>query len=983
VTTTVTYSNWRYTVGAACCHSTGQNYKYGVTQSADVTTSTSTSTPNYNFQVTQADTPSLTTYTYTPNAHYAVTQSDVATTTVTTVVPPTATTLGNTFSCYSSAGSAVTSDYTCPSGTTCSIGSATDQALCPSGQRYQSLGTLNTIVTVPTSPAVYTTDTATYNADEWARFMYQKGIPVSGSAVNAFVTTYTVDVYGIKPNGVQSSLLSSMAHNGGGGYFAATNATQITTDLANIFSEIQAKNSTFASAALPISATQRSSNDNQVYIGMFRPDQKSFPRWFGNMKRYQLGVVSGGYIDLVDANGTAAVSATSGFLTPCAQSFWTTDSGNYWANIDAFGTVSPTVFFTQATTPGSAWATLGDDTKLAKGGCTTLGAAYSDLPDGPNVEKGGAAQVLRSASTRTVQTLKNSTLVSFTSANTGLSTNLTNFVLGQDVTGELGGVASSANRPSIHGSVIHSRPLPVDYGPVKKKVRVFYGSNDGVYHAIDVTDTPYPTASTPSTSFAAAESWAFVAPESYGFLERQLDNTPVVQSPYPTPAGQAATAGTHGDFSFDGSTGLYQSFNGTDSTNVWIYPSMRRGGRMIYAFDASSATTSPTFKWRLGCPHLNDNSGCVSPDGTDVSAIGQTWSTPVVAFLGGYLVNDKPAPVVIVGGGYDACEDADSNPSAVGFCASPMGAKVYVLDANTGYVIKSFSTDRSVAGDVTLVNIDSDLAGIVDAAYVADTGGNLYRIDFATNNSGSYTGLAPSAWTITKVAYTTGASRKFLFAPAALAYKNQVYVAIGSGDREHPTALSYPYTQPVVNRAYVYLDDPTTKPGTPTNLDTMSNKTALTENTCGSSALLTPADKGWFLDLTANNNGVGGEQTVTSALISGGLVAFSTSLPVSGASCSVSTGLAYGYWLNLLNGSGAINSSSNCGGSRSSLFVGGGLVPSPVSGMVTIGGVLQNVIIGAAKLDGSASTPIGGQLLNPKINRTRTPLYWKTSTDTH
>jgi len=97
----------------------------------------------------------------------------------------------------------------------------------------------------------------------------------------------------------------------------------------------------------------------------------------------------------------------------------------------------------------------------------------------------------------------------------------------------------------------------------------------------------------------------------------------------------------------------------------------------------------------------------------------------------------------------------------------------------------------------------------------------------------------------------------------------------------------------------------------------------------------------------------------------------------------VSTGLAYGYWLNLLNGSGAINSSSNCGGSRSSLFVGGGLVPSPVSGMVTIGGVLQNVIIGAAKLDGSASTPIGGQLLNPKINRTRTPLYWKTSTDTH
>ena len=66
---------------------------------------------------------------------------------------------------------------------------------------------------------------------------------------------------------------------GGGKYYTAGNAAQVLSALSQIFVEIQGANSTFASASLPINATNRAQNDNQVYIGMFRPDPGSRPRW--------------------------------------------------------------------------------------------------------------------------------------------------------------------------------------------------------------------------------------------------------------------------------------------------------------------------------------------------------------------------------------------------------------------------------------------------------------------------------------------------------------------------------------------------------------------------------------------------------------------------------------------------------------------------------------------------------------------------------
>lgn len=812
--------------------------------------------------------------------------------------------------------------------------------------------------TTVTSTGTFVSDTKQWNADEWANFLHLYGVPIGTDGARQTVSTYTIDVYNAQPDAGQSELLSSMARAGGGKYFSAMSEDQIKAALSSIFAEIQAVNSVFASASLPISATNRAQSDNQVYIGMFRPDPTAHPRWFGNLKRYQLGVINGA-TDLEDFNAILAISATTGFITPCAASWWTSDSASYW--YDSVNNQSR-IFITQALNPGLSWQSASDDTNYAKGGClnTASGGIWSDLPDGPIVEKGGAAEMLRQQGSRTIKTLNNGgSLVNFTtgtvnnlSTNSTINNNIVNFIRGQDVTGEIGGVPSSNSRPSIHGDVVHSRPLPVDYGG-STGVVVYYGAGDGVYRAVSAA--------------TGQELWSFVAPETGGRLQRLLDNSPLIQTPYPTPAGGVQVPGTTPkDFFFDGSTGLYQN---ADNSKVWIYSAMRRGGRMLYAFDVTTPAT-PQLKWRIGCPDLADDNGCTN----GMSAIGQTWSTPSVATLSGY---SSTTPVVIVGGGYDGCEDADSTTPA---CSNPKGAVVYVLDGDSGAVIRSFPTTRSVAADVSLVDINQD--GTVDAAYVADTGGNIYRIDFS-DPVNSFAARSPSAWTITKVAYTAGGFRKFLFAPALLPYKNSVYVAIVSGDREHPLSANYPFVTPVVNRAYVYLDSPLRTGATNLDGPNMSNYTDTTSTACNTNNILPGGlSYGWYMDLTANGPG---EQGVTSALIIAGMVTFSTNRPVTNpAACTTALGEARGYWVNLLNASGAIGSSGVCGGRTSSVFLGGGLPPSPVSGTVSINGVPQVVVIGAVQKDPNATnSALSGQQVKPPIASTRKRTYWRTTGDTH
>ena len=758
--------------------------------------------------------------------------------------------------------------------------------------------------------------------DEFTNFLYKTD--ASSVAGQQNIVTYAVDVFKDQPSTDQTALLRNMAKYGGGQYFMASNEDAIVNAFKQIFAEITSVNSTFASASLPVNATNRAQNENQVFIGMFRPDPEAKPRWFGNVKRYQI-VADGDSVGLGDKDGSLAASSQTGFIRDCATSYWTTDSSNYWENY--------------IVNPNPA------------GACTTAGTnKYSDLPDGPRVEKGAAAEVLRkgnSPGAASATWLVNRTIYGTDSAAStalvplsGLSTlsttapSLREWVRGYDVGSDKStgypkedATALKETRASIHGDVVHSRPLPVNYGG---NMVVYYGGNDGMLRAVDA-DT-------------GKEKWAFLPYEFNSRLQRLQDNEPKVN--YPSISSSLTPTPRAKDYFWDGSIGLVQN---SDNSRVWIYPTMRRGGRMVYALDVANSD-SPSIKWKAGCPNLTDDTGCIS-----VSDIGQTWSMPNAARVKGYSTTN---PAVFVGGGYDACEDANTASPA---CGGAKGRSVYVFDAASGGLIRQFPTTRSVAADVVMVDMNGD--SLVDYAYAVDTGGNLYRISMvartlAEDGSVSYTPLSSAAWTITKVAYTSGAggkggARKFLFPPSLFKTSpkiGKVYIALGSGDREHPLEAHYPFGS-VTNRFYVFLDDlASTSTFDLDDAAVMNDVT--TDPGCDTKQVL-PAGgkKGWFMNLDQYGPG---EQTVSSSVIVGGLIAFSTNRPIvaSAGTCSTTLGEARGYWVDLFNGSGAIGVSGSCGGSRSSVFIGGGLPPSPVVGTVPVNGQPTTIVIGTADREG-------------------------------
>ena len=807
---------------------------------------------------------------------------------------------------------------------------------CSGGQTVREYRGCNTVLSVtPTGTTAVPPSSDARYTDEWAKYLFTTDVSPEGGQQN--VATYAIDVFKDAQDARQTALLFSMAKNGGGRYFSATSEQAILNALREILIEIQAVNSVFASASLPINATNRAQNENQVFIGMFRPDNDSKPRWYGNLKRYQVALF-GAEAKLADMNGAEAVSAATGFVQSCAASFWTQDSGTFW-NFSA----------------------------TSAGQCTIATTSpFSDLPDGPLVEKGAAALVLRrgndpaavtptNAINRAVLTCPStascSSLVPFDATNVSQAAvgaadaaehqRIIDFTLGMDVNDENANADFKEVRASVHGDVAHSRPLPINYGSPFGVV-VFYGSNDGAFRAISGTD--------------GREFWAYVAPEHHARLKRLVDNGPLITYPTTPPTVPSQRK----DYFFDGSIGVYQN---ADNSQVWIYPTQRRGGRMVTAFDVTNPAV-PILKWRMGCPNLTDDAGCTA----GFAEIGQTWSFPNVARIKGF--NGGVDPVIIIGGGYDACEDADISTPTCG--ATAKGRKVYVLDAASGGLLASFNTQRSVAADVTLV--DRDFDGMVDHAVVADTGGNLYRIDFADPLTRAP--LPAASWAIHHTARTAGAGRKFQFAPAALATSDRIFVALGSGDRERPLETNYPYVESIPNRFYMFVDVYATSGG-PVDLDgaTMANFTSNT--TCATT--LGTSLHGWFMDLNAGR----GEQTVTSAAIFGGLIFFSTNRPVPPApgQCGLNLGEARGYAVNLLNASGAVNTEGICGADRSGVFAGGGLPPSPVMGRVLVAGRPITVMIGGIQRSGGVSSPIGAQRVRPVITQRRLRTYWYTHGD--
>jgi type IV pilus assembly protein PilY1 len=308
------------------------------------------------------------------------------------------------------------------------------------------------------------------------------------------------------------------------------------------------------------------------------------------------------------------------------------------------------------------------------------------------------------------------------------------------------GTTSTEMRPSAHGDVVHSHPTAINFGTdTSPQIVVFYGGNDGAFRAINGNQSGSIGSVSPG-----AELWSFVPPEFYGNIQRLYTDT--TQISYPNVTSSGALPKPYG---IDGPVTSYR-----DSNHTWIYAPMRRGGRVLYAFDVTTPA-SPKMKWKVGCPNNFPASGTVDDTGctSGLSGMGQAWASATPIKASGY--GGGSSPMLIMGGGYDTCEDADPNTCT----ASTKGNKVYVLDADTGALLNTFTTLRGVVADTTVVPDSS--TGLATYAYVVDLGGNIYRINMGSN--------APSSWTMTQIASlgcststTCAANRKFMFAADAV-----------------------------------------------------------------------------------------------------------------------------------------------------------------------------------------------------------------------
>jgi type IV pilus assembly protein PilY1 len=803
-------------------------------------------------------------------------------------------------------------------------------------------------------------------ADVWAKFMASTDIsPLPGQQT---IQTFVMNVFNASADVKQTALLQSMAQNGNGSYYeVGGNLGLLIDSFRNFFASLNAANRTLAPAVLPSGLQPGGLNLNQVYLGLFRPDKN--PRWFGNLKLYQLalnGTLSSGAPNIYIADSQAtpipaicSCSTKADCLSYCTCGCTTSETEAACVR-KCNGSSIDTRAISFWTSSSSFWNyRCGTGSSTGDPLLCGIPTSPSDSPDGAIVEKGGVSQKVRlsftddaSNSGRTVHTDTGGSLTSFnttniTAAQLGLPADvetaetqrisLINWIRGVDNIGEntdpLPANVTARPRPSIIGDVLHSEPVAVNYGAgggcsgsATGNVVLYFASNHGMLHAIT------------GGASGGAELWSYIPGEFLPKLNRLKENTPTITYPAPVPLSEF-----NKDYLIDGGMSVYAPDLDANCVpdKVWLYISMRRGGRFLYALDVTNRNT-PSLLWKK------------SYTDTDYAELGQTWSKPKVILL------PDGNPYLIFGAGYDpAAEDRPFNTST-GLYGNPptttrgMGKGVFIVDAATGAVKKFLATGNfSVPSDVAVVANSN--TGYAERAYVGDTGGDFWKITLP----GTAAAMGESSgWAIQKMASLgdptdlnrSGVNaRAFLYPPDVARCAGGDVVLIGSGDREEP------YDRTIQNRFFMIQD----------NVSGTVGIGDLTDVTTIGTAVPSTA-KGWYFNLGA------GEKTVGSAVTQSGSTYFPTNEAVSNY-CSASLGNARMYGVSCSSGGPSVYAPDANGQatSRYDVIPGGGFPPSPTTTVVQLTdqttGVTKTV---SAVISGSYVT--GG-----KVESTKRRLnYW-------
>lgn len=230
--------------------------------------------------------------------------------------------------------------------------------------------------------------------------------------------------------------LCDIAKNGGGGYYSADNASELTNAFNEIIRSVISTDASFVSASAPVNSFNRLDNRDELYFAVFRPQETD--RWPGNLKRYKVDVDG---VRILDAAGNEAVDANTGFFSTTSRSFWSTE---------------------------------------VDGNLTSLGGAASKLPApaSRNLYTFTGTDPNNASLTKVTTTTNLNTLLG--AANDAEREQLINYLLGWE-----GGVANSTQRKAM-GDPLHSSPRLVTYKA--NDSAVVLGTNEGMVHVINTSD---------------------------------------------------------------------------------------------------------------------------------------------------------------------------------------------------------------------------------------------------------------------------------------------------------------------------------------------------------------------------------------------------------------------------------------------------------------------------------------------------------------
>ena len=542
--------------------------------------------------------------------------------------------------------------------------------------------------------------------DEWA--WYLRNEDQSSLPGKQTISTYTIGGFDLD---MGDALLQPVAHQGQGSHHNANNPTELTNVLNNIITQAFDQPTSFSAPAVSVNAFNGTRHQDDLFFALFQP--KNGIRWEGNLRRYKLkdGV-------LVGKDGTTPV------VDPVTGAF-TKDSRDIW-----------------------------DD---------------NNTDDGEDVTQGGFAGRLNPETRQILSNTSSNQLASFDEVATAQTLNMLdasdsevlntkNWFRGYDVDDQDFDQDHDEPRGAI-GDPLHTEPVVVTYGGSQHnpKATVFFGTNEGVIHAVNAN--------------TGEEQFAFAPTELHSNIHQYRTNSGSAQErPY----------GMDGPISIlmrDLNRNNVVYANGTSvepGEYVNLYAGMRRGGRNYYALDVTRPT-SPTLKFVI-----RGGEG-------DYARLAQTWAKPTVAKI---KMGTQERIVLVIAGGYDPAADDRTERED-----DSIGNAIYIVDAETGQRLWWASRSganlnipdmkNSVPSGVTAVDVTGD--GLLNYLFFADIGGRIFRVDFnprATNaNSLAKGGI---------IADFGGADNiQFFNRPNVSLIKDKQYgdalaIAIGSGDRTRP-----------------------------------------------------------------------------------------------------------------------------------------------------------------------------------------------------